>query len=209
MGNKTAKAAVTDEDLEYIAKHTAATKEDVKEKFEIYLKNHPDGKISKTQFKNMMKTCYPDAKADNLENHIFPMYDFNNDGKIDFQEFMIVLYIMSSGTREENLGQIFRVFDSNQDGTISKKEMERIVKDLYYLFQFDEKVNKKSKTAKGMMKQKSKDMASKAFDEMDQDRDGKVSKEEFISACLAQVSGNISAKLALGIVDVFVPCEEK
>ena len=209
MGNKTAKAAVTDEDLEYIAKHTAATKEDVKEKFEIYLKNHPDGKISKTQFKNMMKTCYPDAKVDNLENHIFPMYDFNNDGKIDFQEFMIVLYIMSSGTREENLGQIFRVFDSNQDGTISKKEMERIVKDLYYLFQFDEKVNKKSKTAKGMMKQKSKDMASKAFDEMDQDRDGKVSKEEFISACLAQVSGNISAKLALGIVDVFVPCEEK
>ena len=57
------------------------------------------------------------------------------------------------------------------------------------------------------MKQESKEYATQAFQEMDQDRDGKVTKEEFISACLAQVSGNVSAKLALGIVDVFVPCD--
>ena len=58
-----------------------------------------------------------------------------------------------------------------------------------------------------MMKQESKEYATQAFQEMDQDRDGKVTKEEFISACLAQGSGNVSAKLALGIVDVFVPCD--
>lgn len=34
---------------------------------------------------------------------------------------MIVLYIMSNGTPEENLKQIFRVFDINNDGTITLK----------------------------------------------------------------------------------------
>ena len=59
------------------------------------------------------------------------------DGHIDFREFMIVLYIMSNGSPgndkdaslmilmktspEENLKQIFRVFDINNDGTITLK----------------------------------------------------------------------------------------
>ena len=43
------------------------------------------------------------------------------DGHIDFREFMIVLYIMSNGTPEENLKQIFRVFDINNDGKITLK----------------------------------------------------------------------------------------
>ena len=46
---------------------------------------------------------------------------------------MIVLYIMSNGTPEENLKQIFRVFDINNDGFISLKELQRIVKDLFHL----------------------------------------------------------------------------
>ena len=48
--------------------------------------------------------------------------------------------------------------------------------------------------------------AKQAFKEMDQDMDGKVTKDEFIKACMSQKIGseNLSAKLALGIIDVFV-----
>ena len=211
MGNKSSKKIViTDEDIDYISKHTAAKREDVKAQFDTFLRKHPDGKISKPEFKEMMKTCYPQAKDDNLDNHIFPMYDFNGDGSIDFQEFMIVLYVMSAGTREENLGQIFRVFDSNRDGTISEDEMTRIVKNLYYLFNFKGSEGNDGKKSvsktKSMQKQETKDFAMKAFKEMDQNQDGKVTKEEFVNACLQQNlgSGNASAQLALGIVDVFV-----
>ena len=57
-----------------------------------------------------------------------------------------------------------------------------------------------------MRKQDTKDFALEAFKEMDQNQDGKVTKEEFINACLEQNidSGTVSAKLALGIVDVFL-----
>ena len=46
---------------------------------------------------------------------------------------MIVLYIMSNGSPEENLKQIFRVFDINDDGTITLKELQKIVRDLFLL----------------------------------------------------------------------------
>ena len=51
---------------------------------------------------------------------------------------MIVLYVMSNGSPEANLRQIFRVFDINQDGAISMKELRRIVKDVYHLLSIDE-----------------------------------------------------------------------
>ncbi len=91
------------------------------------------------------------------------------------REFMVVLYVMSNGSPEENLKQvrkdfvnklyrskiwsensvlphaknqsilltfnpflvyfqIFRVFDINNDGSVSPKELQRIVKDLFHLF---------------------------------------------------------------------------
>ena len=46
---------------------------------------------------------------------------------------MIVLYVLSNGSPEENLKQIYRVFDINNDGSISRKELKRIVKDLFHL----------------------------------------------------------------------------
>ena len=68
----------------------------------------------------MISACYPEmASCRKLERHIFRMYDTDNNGTIDFREFMIILYIMSSGTPEENLAQIFRIFDENNDGSIT------------------------------------------------------------------------------------------
>ena len=57
---------------------------------------------------------------------------------------MVVLYIMSNGSAEENLRQIFRIFDINSDGTISQKELKKIVKDLFHLLKKDGDPEKES-----------------------------------------------------------------
>jgi Ca2+-binding EF-hand superfamily protein len=57
---------------------------------------------------------------------------------------MIVLYVMSSGSAEENLRQIFRIFDINDDGSISFKELKKIVKDLFHLLKKDGDPEKES-----------------------------------------------------------------
>lgn len=59
-------------------------------------------KVNSLQF----QVCYPGYDTAKLEDHIFRMYDSNGDGHIDFREFMIVLYVMSNGSPEENLKQV-------------------------------------------------------------------------------------------------------
>merc|ERR1719244_963484 len=82
-------------------------KEAVERQYQNFLQKHPDGQISRKSFHSMMKECYPGTDTEKLERHIFRMYDTNKDGHIDFREFMIVLYVMSNGSPEENLKQIF------------------------------------------------------------------------------------------------------
>lgn len=197
MGCVNGKALLTDDDLDYIAANTAVQRTEVDEYYKNFLEKHPDGKITKKEFKSMIQTCYPSTDTDKLEKHIFRMYDTNGDGYIDFREFMIVLYVMSSGSPEANLRQIFKVFDINNDGTISLKELKRIVKDLYSLFtvkEHEESLDPESASEEVV--------AQLAFNEMDKNNDGKVTKEEFVKACLSQEK--FSTMLALKIIDVFV-----
>ena len=192
MGCANGKQVLTEDDLNYIASHTAVSREEVDARYAQFLARHPDGKITKREFRNMMQACYPGADTDKLERHIFRMYDSNGDGFIDFREFMLVLYVLSSGTPEENLKQIFRIFDINNDGSISQKEMTRIVKDLFHLLSREDNPEHSNEGT----------IAQMAFKEMDANDDGRVSLQEFINACLAQEK--ISSMLALKLVDVFI-----
>lgn len=167
------------------------TKAQVETQYQNFLKMHPDGRISKKSFHTMMKECYPGADTEKLEKHIFRMYDSNKDGHIDFREFMMVLYIMSNGTPEENLKQIFRVFDINNDGKITLKELQKIVRDLFLLIN-ESNADKASQEV----------LVKSAFNEMDENHDGKISQSEFVEACMAQKK--FSTMLTLKIIDVFI-----
>ena len=76
---------LSEEDLDFIAAHTAATREEVGRAHENFISRHPDGKIGRREFTRMMRQCYPNADTDKMEKHIFRMYDANSDGDIDFR----------------------------------------------------------------------------------------------------------------------------
>jgi len=179
------KVQLSEEDVDYIVQNTAISREQIEQQFEVFITNHPNGRISKKSFRSMMKACYPGADVEKLTKHIWRMYDANNDGAIDFRELMLVLYIMSDGTAEQNLKQIFKIFDLNNDGKINHEEMEKITKDLSKLFKEDRET-----------------LAEGIFKEMDTNNDGEISEEEFIQACLSQKK--MSKKLTLKIIDIFL-----
>ena len=55
--------------------------------------------------------------ATKMEKNVFRLYDTNNDGGIDFTEFMTTFLIMADGEPKKVLTKIFRVLDS--DGSIT------------------------------------------------------------------------------------------
>merc|ERR1719500_1419401 len=87
----------------------------------------------------------------------------------------MIYYIMSDGSPEEVLAKIFRVFDVNSDGTISEKELKRLIKDMFMMIK-EENPEEASKEF----------ITSSTFAEMDEDQNGKVTLEEFTAAILAR-----------------------
>merc|ERR1712055_876904 len=194
MGSKNGKPVLTEDQAEALAQSSGLTVDQVKEQFEAFKTEHPNGKMKRKDFKEMMSKALPKKDADKMEKHVFRIYDSNDDGYIDFVEFIVVFYIMSDGTPQEVLEKIFRVFDVNSDGTITKKELSRLIKDMYQLLSEEN------------AEQASKDMIAKsAFAEMDKDEDGKITMQEFVAACLGQEK--FSKMLALKIIDIFVEDE--
>ena len=43
-----------------------------------------------------------------MEADIFSLYDVDNNGEIEFREFLLVISVMSEGTAKAKLQQIFR-----------------------------------------------------------------------------------------------------
>ena len=55
-----------------------------------------------------------------MADHIFRMYDADQDNYVTFVEFMVVYNILVNGNPKDILHKIFLIFDINNDGVISK-----------------------------------------------------------------------------------------
>merc|ERR1712025_642147 len=167
MGNKSGTPVLRQEDIGVLITTSGMDETQVRECFDNFVEEHPNGKMKKKDFRDMMEKALPNEDAKKMEKHMFRIYDTNDDGTVDFVEFMLVFHIMSDGSPEEVLARIFRVFDVNSDGSVSKKELERLIRDMYGLIN-EENPSQASQEF----------IAKSAFSEMDQDNDEKVTLEE-------------------------------
>ena len=164
------------EDIEYLEKKTALNREELKDKYDTFVTNHSKGVMSKKSFDSMMKQSYPKAKTRKISEHVFRMYDTNADGHVDFKEFIVALEIFRNGSPEENLKQLFRILDIDDDGSINIREMMDVLRDIHEISKIQN-----MKTGEDWMQ-----VANEVFAEMDENGDGVIDEEEFVSACLTQ-----------------------
>ena len=124
-----------------------------------------------------------------IETHAFRIYDENQNGFIDFHEFMTVFCIFTGEESVSVLEKVFRIFDVDNTGTITKDEMLILVKDIHALIKDDTK------------DYSDEEVALRAFEEMDANKDGRVTRDEFVSAVMDHKK--FSQYLALKIFDMF------
>ena len=133
MGSKNGKPVLREEDVVALVHTSGMTAQEVRDAFTGFVTEHPNGKMKPKDFRKLMSSALPKKDAAKMEKHVFRIYDENNDGHVDFVEFMVVYTVMAGGDPEDILKKIFRLFDVNSDGSISKKEMKSLVKDMYGL----------------------------------------------------------------------------
>ena len=91
--------------------------------------------------------------------------------------------------------RIFRVFDVNSDGEITKKELKKMLKDMHGLINADDA----DKATDEMI-------ATTTLAEMDENGDGRITMDEYIKACLEKEE--FSKMLTMKIIEIFIDEEE-
>ena len=124
---KKKKVELTAEETNFLIWNTSLGREKLEEHHKNFLSNHANGQMSKKSFTKMMKESHPGVNTKNLNRHIFRMYDTNGDGFVDFKEFVLALDVFNNGSAEQNLKQIFRVLDINNDWNIHLMELIEVV----------------------------------------------------------------------------------
>ena len=84
-----------------------------------------DGEISKEELIKCLETIYPSQEAKIKANNIFKEIDFNNDGSINFSEFLTVNLQKEKLLNEETLDKAFRMFDIDGNGYITIDELKK------------------------------------------------------------------------------------
>ena len=194
MGNTTSENNVlhlSNEDVETMKVASGKSEQEIRAAFEEFKQEHPNGKLNLEDFKICLQDAIPKKYVESMAEYIYRVYDTDGDGTIDFKEFMIVFYIMSEGSEEDVLSGIFRIFDIDGNGSISLDEMKKLVSAMYRLLKKDDPNLESQKF-----------ISNFAFSEADYDKDGLVTKEEFISACLTEES--FVKLLTLKLTDIFV-----
>ena len=124
-----------------------------------------DGKISGKELANAMISMGQNPTDDEI-NEMMREVDLNQDGKIDFDEFMILMTKSSPETQaEEEVINAFRVFDKEGNGLIASSELKHI------MMTIGDKMSEEE--------------AEEMVNEADIDEDGMINYEEFVRMMMA------------------------
>ncbi|CAF1282750.1 unnamed protein product [Adineta steineri] len=130
MGTHFSSATLDDATVDLIKRKTKMKTSEITDWFNELKSRCPNGKMTK---KDMLK-CYRDLstcdmdKVEHVVNAIYKAFDIDNDGKVDFKEFVIGFLLTTKGTMEEKLDYTFQLYDIDKDGYIDQTEIDVMAK---------------------------------------------------------------------------------
>ena len=133
--------------------------EEIKEAFDLF-DTDGSGSIDPKELRAAMQSLGFEAKNQTIYQMITDL-DKNKSGNIDFEEFLDMMTArMSDKDTREDIGKVFRLFDDDETGKITFKNLKRVAKEL----------------GENMTDEEIQEM----IDEADRDGDNEISEEEFM-----------------------------
>lgn len=139
MGNSKS-GAVSKEILEDLKLNTKFSETEIVQWYENFKKQCPTGRITKEEFQTIYSKFFPDSDANTYAQHVFRSFDTNDDGTLDFKEYIIALHMTSTGKTTRKLEWAFSLFDVDKNGYITKSETKEICTAIFKLIPKEELV---------------------------------------------------------------------
>ena len=174
MGKGGSKHNHVPEDVEeYLLRCTNFTARELKKWYKTFMKYCPQERMTTEQFIKIYTYFFTEGDASAFAKHVFRTFDKNNDGTIDFKEFMSGLSITMHGQRDDKLRWAFNMMDIDNSGSITADELVDLIVSIYKLMgQYESDVSTGPKAEQ---------LADHLFSKMDVDSDGGVTLEEFVN----------------------------
>ena len=87
-------------------------------------------RLGRNEFMLLFGDMFPDADSIQFSEHAFRIYDMDNNGKIDFQEFVMVIDNLVKGSQNDKMDTLFKLYDIDGTKKIAKREACDIIEDL-------------------------------------------------------------------------------
>ena len=178
------------ENLELLKSYTSYDEDTIKEMHKSFIIDCPTGQLTPDKFIDLYKMFIWRGNAEQYCEHVFRTFDTDQNGVIDFEEFLLAMYVTSSGTAEEKLTWAFKMYDVDGNGTIDPDEMLKVVQAIYGMRRED--ATEPTSVAD--------ERARKIFLRMDENGDGQLTEEEFLRGCLED--DELSKLLAPNVVEL-------
>lgn len=137
MGNAKS-GALSKEILEDLKTSTRYSEEELCRWYESFQRQCPDGRISRAEFEKIYGTFFPNSDPKGYARHVFRSFDTNDDGTLDFREYIIALHLTSSGKTHLKLEWAFSLFDVDRNGEVSKGEVLEIITAIFKMIPAEE-----------------------------------------------------------------------
>jgi len=158
--------------LSELQEHTSFDKDELRQRYKIFLKECPTGKLDRTGFARIYNQIFLFGDPNEFANYLFDVFDEDKNGTVDFKEFICALSLTSRGSLEKKLEWAFRLYDIDGDGVITYSELLQIVQSIYKMTGSMVELPPDEDTPEHW--------ADKIFSYMDHDKDEKVTYEELV-----------------------------
>lgn len=194
---------LNDADLNYIKEKTNLSLCAIFDYYKKFLLRFNNGRVNREQFNEIIDKLLINDKSQkgyhseqlSLSERFFEMCDKDDDGYIDFKEYLVLFWSKINGNETEKLSFIFEIYDLDKSGHIDFYELHSIVKVLYKLKIENSKnpdvesekllaYNFESSVRLSSTLPESYHIAMGIMKKFDTDKNAKLSKQEFIDGCM-------------------------
>jgi len=132
MGSSNSK--LNPKDIEELMRITKFNGKELNNIFHTFRKDQHTTFIDRTTFVQKYNFIFSSSESEGTEftDHIFRLFDINQDGLLNFREFVVGLSLSYRASVEDKLFWIFKLYDINHSGDITIEEMTSIM-EVYFL----------------------------------------------------------------------------
>uniref|UniRef100_A0A665V4P0 Kv channel interacting protein 2 n=1 Tax=Echeneis naucrates TaxID=173247 RepID=A0A665V4P0_ECHNA len=113
------------EGIDRLVQQTNFSKKELQVLYRGFKNECPSGAVNEETFKNIYSQFFPQGDSSMYAHFLFEAFDTQNNGAVNFEDFVISLSIILRGSVTDKLNWAFNLYDLNKDGCITREVLKR------------------------------------------------------------------------------------